>query len=158
MKRNSLETIMGAFVLLIAISFAVTAYQNSGIKKFNGYNITASFDKIDGINVGSDVRIGGIKIGTVTSQTLDPQTYQANLTLNIKNEIKLPADSTAEIVSESLLGGKYINLVPGADDQILASNGHIEYTQSSINLEQMIGKFAFGSAEGKASDKEQEKK
>jgi len=149
MKRNFLETIMGAVVLVVAGFFVVTAYSSSGIKNIEGYQVVASFEKVDGIAIGSDVRIGGIKIGTVVEQNLDPQTYKANLTMNISKRIKLPMDTTAEIVSESLLGGKYINLAPGADEAMLKAGDKIEYTQSSINLEQLIGKYAFGSAEEK---------
>lgn len=149
MKRNFLETIMGAVVLVVAGFFVATAYSSSGIKNVEGYKVIASFEKIDGIAIGSDVRIGGIKIGTVVEQNLDPQTYKANLTLNVSKKLKLPVDTGAEIVSESLLGGKYINLSPGADDVILKDGDKIEYTQSSVNIEQLIGKYAFGSAEEK---------
>lgn len=149
MKKNLIETIMGAIVLFVAVFFVNTAINSSGVSDSGGYKLYAKFDKIDGISVGSDVRIGGIKIGTVTEQKLDPQTYRASLGLNIKDEIKLPTDSSAEIASESLLGGKYVNIVPGAMDEYMEKGDEIEYTQSSINLEQLIGKFAFGGAEEK---------
>ena len=145
---------MGAVVLIVAAFFVHTAYQSSGIKKDYGYKLMAEFDKIDGISTGSDVKIGGIKIGTVLDQSLNTETYRAKLTIGVKGDIKLPLDSSAEIASEGLLGGKYVNLTPGADEQMLQDGGAIEYTQSSVNLEEMIGKFAFGSAEDKKDSEE----
>ena len=158
MRRNLIETLMGAIVLIVAAFFVFTTYQSSGIKKDYGYRLSALFDKADGITTGSDVRLGGIKIGTVVAQKLDPQTYRANVTLGIENDVKIPIDSTAQIVSDGLLGGKYISLVPGAENEMLGDGGVIEYTQGSVNLEQLIGKIAFGgtdeNAGGKASPTE----
>lgn len=145
--KNVFETILGAIVLIVAVFFVYTAVNSSGVETEGGYKLTASFDAIDGIGVGSDVRIGGVKVGTVIGQVLNVKTYRPQLTFDIRDDIKLPADSSAEIASEGLLGGKYVSLVPGAEDDYLSDGGIIDYTQSSINLEQLIGKFAFGSAE-----------
>lgn len=153
MKKNLIETLMGALVLLIAGLFINTAVNSSGVSKKSGYEISAAFDRIDGVSVGSDVRIGGIKVGTVSDQKLDSNTYRASLGLSIDNDIKLPTDTSAEIASESLLGGKYVSLIPGAMDEYLKAGDEIEFTQSSINIEQMIGKFAFGGAEDKEKGK-----
>jgi len=153
MKKNIIETLMGALVLLVAALFINTAINSSGVSKKAGYDITAQFDRIDGISIGSDVRIGGIKIGTVSDQKLDNNTYRASLSLSIDESIKLPTDTSAEIASESLLGGKYVSLIPGAMDDYMKAGDEIEYTQSSINIEQLIGKFAFGGAEDKEKGK-----
>jgi phospholipid/cholesterol/gamma-HCH transport system substrate-binding protein len=152
MKKNLIETLIGALVLLVAGLFINTAINSSGVKSSGGYEISAKFDRIDGVGIGSDVRIGGIKIGTISSQSLDNETYRAKMTLQISDDVKLPTDTSAEIASESLLGGKYVSLIPGAMDEYLQEGDEIEYTQSSINIEQLIGKFAFGGAEDK--DKE----
>ena len=152
MKKNLIETLVGAFVLLVAGMFINTAINSSGVSKKAGYEITAQFDRIDGVGVGSDVRIGGIKIGTISEQNLDDKTYRASLTLSVDKNIKLPTDTSAEIASESLLGGKYVSLIPGAMDEYLQAGDEIEYTQSSINIEQLIGKFAFGGAEDKKAE------
>lgn len=138
---------MGALVLLTAGFFVATAYQNSGIRNESGYTISANFDRVDGIARGTDVKIGGIKIGTVQDMSLDTESFRAKVILNISDKVKLPSDSSAEIASEGLLGGKFVNIVPGAEEDNLKNGGKIEYTQSSINLEQLLGKFAFGSAE-----------
>ena len=151
MKKNVIETIVGAIVLFVAISFVNTAVNSSGVSQESGYEILAEFDSIDGIGVGSDVRIGGIKIGAISSQGLNNETYRAKLTMNISNDVQLPTDTSAEIASESLLGGKYISLIPGAMDEYLLSGDEVEFTQSSINIEQLIGKFAFGGAEDSAA-------
>ena len=152
MKRNLLETIMGAVVLCVAGFFVITAYMNSGIARADGYNVIAAFDRVDGVTTGTDVKVGGIKIGSVAATNLNPSTYRAEITMDIKKEVKLPVDSTAEISSDGLLGGKFVNIVPGADDAMLKNNSHIQYTQSSINLEQLLGKFAFGSADQKTGE------
>lgn len=152
MQRNAIETILGAVVLVVAGLFLITALRGSDVKVESGYPITAKFDNITGISVGSDVRIGGIKIGVVTALALDDQTYQAIATLNIREQTKIPADSSAAIVSSGLLGDKFVQLTPGADDAMLEANGKIGFTQSSVSLEELIGKFVF-SAGGVDDDK-----
>jgi phospholipid/cholesterol/gamma-HCH transport system substrate-binding protein len=154
MKKNVFETMMGAVVLMVAAGFIYIAYQSGTIAApTHGYTLQARFDQVDGLNVGSDVRISGLKVGTITEQKVDPKTYQAVVTIALNNEIKVPKDSTALITSESLLGGKYLSIMPGADEEMLANGGVIRYTQSSVNLEQLLGKFAFGSVGGKDEKK-----
>ncbi len=149
MQRNVIETLMGAVVLLVAAIFVYISYQSGNISTSsgNGYNLSANFQQTGGVSVGSDVRISGIKVGSVINQTLDSGSYLAKLTLNIKHDISLPRDTSAAIVSESLLGGKYVELVPGADEVKLENGDEIQYTQDAVNIEQLIGKFAFGSAD-----------
>ena len=153
MKRNLIETILGAVVLFVAIFFVVTTYNSSGVKNDYAVKLWANFDKVDGITNGSDVRLGGIKIGTVIGLDLDPKTYRAKLDLGIQDKIGIPTDSSAVIASDGLLGGKYIDVIPGAENDMLKTGGQIQFTQSSVNLEEMIGKFAFGSAGGGSGDK-----
>lgn len=148
MGKHVIETIMGAVVLLVAAGFLVFAYSSSNISSTKGYKLYAQFDRADGINVGSDVRISGIKVGQVSSQRLDPKSYLAQVFVTIDETVKIPADSTAEIVSDGFLGGKYLSIVPGGDDTMLAENGRIKYTQSAINIESLIGKFMYGGTGG----------
>lgn len=143
MQKNILETLMGAVVLAVAGGFLFFAYKGSEIAVEKGYRLVASFTNIAGITLGSDVRIGGIKVGTVTNLSLDPERYDAVATLSIREGTHIPKDSSASIVSSGLLGDKYIQLTPGGDDAMLADGGKIDYTQSSVNLEEMIGKFMF---------------
>ncbi len=149
MSRNIIETLTGAFVLIVAAWFLMFFMeQNTGVSIQKGrYNLIAKFEQIDGITSGTPVRIGGVKVGVVTSQVLDPQTYFAVVKMSIDNTIKIPEDSTAKVSSEGLVGGKYLSIVPGADDIMLANNGEIKYTQSSISIENLISKMVFSSAD-----------
>jgi phospholipid/cholesterol/gamma-HCH transport system substrate-binding protein len=143
MQKNILETLMGAIVLIVAGAFLSFAYKGSQMKVEDGYQVSGKFANATGISLGSDVRVGGIKVGVVSGMELDPQTYEAVLSLQIRNATKLPKDSSASIVSSGLLGEKFISVTPGGDDKMLADGGQIDYTQSSVNLEELIGKFMF---------------
>ena len=147
MNHNAIETILGAVVLAVAGFFLFFAMGAADMKRVQGYNVTANFSKVDGISPGLDVRISGVKIGSVVGMELDPKTYLAKVTMSIKEGIELPTDTVAKVSSESLLGGKYMALEPGADDEMIPDGGQIHYTQASLNLEEMIGKFIFSGAE-----------
>ena len=144
MSRSLVETLMGAVVLAVAIGFIVFAYTRSGVATVSGYEVSAAFNRVDGITNGSDVRIGGIKVGTVVDRELEPETFRAVLRMSIDESVELPTDSTAAVVSDGLLGGKFIDLQPGAEEALIKDGGRISYTQSSLLLEELIGKFAFG--------------
>lgn len=143
MNRNLIETVMGAVVLVIAAVFVMFVYEKRTVGGGEGYDVYAQFDNVAGIAAGSDVRVGGIKIGTITSMVLDEENYRARVNMRLRSSVKIPDDTSASIVSEGLLGGKYVQLVPGADDRMLGGGDEIRYTQSSVNLEEMIGKFMF---------------
>lgn len=154
MKKNLLETIMGAVVLIVAAAFLAFAYEGSQMRVEDGYTVTAKFANASGIALGSAVRIGGIKVGVVNNMSLDPQTYEAVVGMQIRHGTQVPKDSSAAIVSSGLLGEKYIQLVPGSDDKMLASGGKLQFTQSAVNLEELIGKFMFsGGGVDKNGDK-----
>ena len=143
MRGNVIETVMGAVVLLVAALFLVFAYKTSQLRQVAGYRVSADFEHIDGIRQGSDVRISGIKIGSVAAETLDPKTFLATLSLNIEPSVQLPDDTVAEIVSSGLLGDKYLSLVPGGSDKTIPVGGKIKYTQSSVSIEHLIGQMIF---------------
>ncbi len=115
MRRNTIETVLGGVVIVVAGFFLVFAYTSADLRRVDGYEVTANFSSVGGLQSGSDVRISGVKVGTVTSQTLDPSTYLAVVHMTIDPSIKLPKDTVAVIASESLLGGKYMSLQPGGD-------------------------------------------
>jgi phospholipid/cholesterol/gamma-HCH transport system substrate-binding protein len=142
-RHGVAEILAGAAVLVVAVGFLTYAIAHSGRSVSSGYALMASFDHIDGLNVGGDVRIAGVKVGSVVAERIDPKTFQAVVTLNVRDGIDLPKDTAAEITSESLLGGKYINLSPGGDEQVLKPGQDITITQSSVSLEQLLGKFIF---------------
>jgi phospholipid/cholesterol/gamma-HCH transport system substrate-binding protein len=142
---NYFEIIVGTFVLASAAFFFFTSFKNSKNSSLSGYNLIAKFENIDGINNGSDVKISGVKIGTVESQFLDEKDFRATLKLKIANNIKLPNDSSAKVSSEGLLGSKYLSISPGGDEENLKEGDEIQFTQSSVNFEDLLGKFIFNS-------------
>jgi phospholipid/cholesterol/gamma-HCH transport system substrate-binding protein len=144
MSRTIVETLVGAAVVVVAVGFASFAFNSTSVSTGSSYPIAATFDNVDGISVGSDVRIGGVKVGVVNDLKLDSESYRAQLTLALKDSVKVPTDSTAAIVSEGLLGGKYVALNPGGADEMLNKGDYISFTQSSMNLETLIGQFIFG--------------
>ncbi|WP_137181825.1 outer membrane lipid asymmetry maintenance protein MlaD [Roseomonas sp. AR75] len=152
--RSITEVAAGGVVLLVAIAFLVFAVTNSGRGGISGPAITlsAKFDRIDGLAPGADVRIAGVKVGSVTDQRIDPQTFLAVLTFRVDGNLRLPSDSSAEIASEGLLGGKFVSIVPGGSDRILADGGQITITQSSISLEALLGRFIFSMTEGQGNN------
>jgi phospholipid/cholesterol/gamma-HCH transport system substrate-binding protein len=143
MKRNPIETVLGAVVLVVAAMFLVFAYSIADLKAVTGYEVKASFLKVGGLERGSDVRISGIDIGTVTAQTLNPETFQAQVVMSIEPGIVLPADTEATIVSDGLLGGKYVNLVPGRSTDRIAPGGSIARTRDYQSLEDLVGQIIF---------------
>jgi phospholipid/cholesterol/gamma-HCH transport system substrate-binding protein len=147
MSRNLLETLLGAIVLIVAIGFLLFAYNTSQVKENGGYELIARFDKVDGLERGSDVRISGIKVGSVLDQTLDPETYRAEVRFSLREDIQLPADTSAAVVSNGLLGGKYLALIPGGDIEMLEPGGEVTLTQSAVNLEDLIGHMIFNQGE-----------
>ena len=149
MRGNVIEIVMGAVVIVVAALFLVFAYQTSQMRSVAGYQVTADFARVDGIRQGSDVRISGIKIGSVVNEKLDPKTFLATLRMSIDPAVKLPDDTVAEIVSAGLLGDKYLSLVPGGSDNLIPPGGRIKYTQSSISLENLIGQMIFSAPGGK---------
>lgn len=156
-SNNYFEIIVGTFVLFCAIFFFVTSFKSAKVGSNSGYNLIAKFDSVDGISGGSDVKIAGVKIGTVIDQYLDKQDFRATLLMTINNDVKLPSDSSVKIASEGLLGSKYLAVTPGGDEENLTAGDEIEYTQSSVNLEDLLGKFIFGSSDKKNNEKKNEK-
>lgn len=151
--RSITEVAAGGVVLLVAAVFLVFAVTNSGRSGISGpsQTLTARFDRIDGLAPGADVRIAGVKVGSVVDQRIDPQTFLAVLTLRIDGSLRIPSDSSAEIASEGLLGGKFVSIVPGGSERMLASGGQITITQSAISLESLLGRFIFSMTEGQGS-------
>ena len=144
MKQGIIETLVGLFVLIVAFSFLGFAYNISDFSKTNnGYTVTANFQNIDGIAKGADVKLAVIKIGSVDSLSLEDNTYYAILSLSINEGVNIPKDSSAIVTTSGLLGGKYIRINPGASDDNLADGGKIKFTQSSLNIEDLIGKLMY---------------
>ena len=143
MKRNVIETVLGAVVLLVAGVFLAFAYSSADLRPVAGYKITARFNAVDGLTVGSDVRVGGVKIGSVVGQSIDLESYQAVVVMSLRPDISLPDDSVASVSSEGLLGGKYIRLDPGGSEKYLTDGGELAETRDIVSLEEMLGKVIF---------------
>lgn len=152
MRNNIVEAVMGIIVLVVAglfLNFAFTS-QQSGIN--DSYNLIANFDRIDGLNNGGDIRISGVKVGNISKLEVNPKSFQAKVTMNLRADFKIPDDTIAEIVSEGFLGGKYIALVPGSSETYLKAGEEIAYTQSAISMEALIGKFLFNKGDDTKKD------
>ena len=143
MKRNHIETVLGAVVLVVAIIFFGFSYSAASVGNVSGYEVKARFTGLGGLGIGDPVQISGVKIGSIAKIELIPEDYRAMVTMAIDDDVKLPEDTSALISSEGLLGGKYMELQPGGADDMLQPGGEIEYTQSPQNLEQLLGKFIF---------------
>lgn len=143
MRRNIIETAMGAIVILVAVVFLVFSYNVSDLRPAEGYDVIAKFNAVDGLAVGSDVRVAGVKIGTVVDQTIDQEEYRAIVRMKINPEIKLTTDTVVRISSAGLLSGKYVKLEPGGAKEELAAGGELTNTKDVISLEELLGKVIF---------------
>lgn len=144
-KSQTLETIIGFAVIVCSAMFLMFALKSSNIKTASKYTLTAKFDNVEGILVGSDVKISGIKVGSVTHQYIDEETYNAIIEFHIDKHVKLPRDSNVKISTSGLIGSKFLEIQPGADERFLTENSEIRYTQSTVNLEDLISRFIFNS-------------
>lgn len=143
-RRSLAELLTGTVVLVALAGMLGAAVVGEGRKTDTvGYQLSADFSHIDGLDVGSDVRLAGVTIGTVQSESVNPQTFKAHVVFTVRPDIHLSADTAAIITSDSLLGGKYIALSPGGDDKTLPAGATISQTQGSISLEQLLSKFIF---------------
>ena len=146
MQRNMLETVMGAIVLLTAVAFVSLAYEAANIRGTDGYELEAEFGATGGLSVGDDVRISGIKVGRISRQELDPVTYAARIVMSLDERIRIPADSSARITAASLLGGNYLELIPGADEDMMQPGEIIYDTHDPVSLTDLLGKAVFSAA------------
>ena len=150
MGRNAVETVLGAVVLMVAGVFAFFAYTAAEVKAVSGYQVKAAFFKIGGLAKGADVRINGIKVGTVLDHALDPKTFDARVVMSITPEVKLPVDSIAAIGSEGILGGKYVRLEPGQAKEYVKDGGMLTRTKDFRSLEDQVGEIIFLATGGSA--------
>ena len=143
MKNNAVETILGAVVLIADCTFLVFALNTAQVSTIKGYQITAAFFKVGGLTSGSDVRINGIKVGTVSDLQLDPKTFDAVVSMSIRDDVKIPQDSVAAIGSAGIVGGKFVSIRPGAAKEFLGSDGKIARTKDFKSLEDQVGEIIF---------------
>lgn len=147
MKHNLVEAMIGALVLALAVGFFMFTYSRTDVGTIEGYELTARFDRVDGLLVGSDVRLGGIRIGSVIRESIDLETFEAVIHFSVRSDLHLPSDTSASINSEGLLGGAYLSLTPGGNIEFLEPGGQIEFTQGSVDLFGLLGQAIFSVAD-----------
>jgi phospholipid/cholesterol/gamma-HCH transport system substrate-binding protein len=140
------ETLIGAAVVAVALAVLALVYISGHSGPGAGYEVNARMSKVDGLGVGTEVRLSGIKVGSVTSLDLDPKTYLVNVHMRLQDSIKLPTDTSLAINSAGLLGTPYLSLTPGGDDAMIAPGGLIENTQSlnANDIMGLVGRFTSG--------------
>lgn len=148
MANNAAETIIGAVVLAAAAGFLVYAAKTTGMSgPVDSYTLKASFRSVEGISLGTDVRLAGVKIGSVTGLELNPQTFRAETSMAVRSGIELPDDSSVVIASEGLLGGNFVEIVPGGSESNVQSGDELLDTQGSVSLISLLLKFVSGSSQ-----------
>lgn len=153
MSKNYIEAVVGALVIVVAAFFVTFTYSRTEAGTSGGYELTARFESVDGISVGSDVRIAGIKVGSITKQVLDPETFMAVVHFTVNKEIKIHGGASIKVSSDGLLGGGFLSLSNGFEDYVLEDGDEIEITQGSVSLTELIGQAVFS-----ATDNSDEKK
>lgn len=148
MRRDLVETLVGGLVLLLVVLGIVIGFANSGVSTVEGYTIKAEFDDVSGVSVGTEVRLAGVKVGTVTDKALAGDARLAILTLSIDRAAVVPADSKIRILPEGLLGGSYIAIEPGGADEDLADGAAVAFdrTQGAINVIDLLGRLVVQAA------------
>ncbi len=142
-KRSLAELAAGAAVLIVTAGFMAYAASNTGRGIGSGYQLSAKFDNVGSIASGADVRMAGVKVGSVVATSIDPKSYQAVVRFTVQPDVKLPDDSSAMVSTGGLLGGSFVSLSPGGSDKNLDDGGVVTITQSAANLEDLLGKFIF---------------
>lgn len=146
MKRIALDFFVGVFVLIGIICIAFLSLRVAGVSNFSGntsgtYTLYASFNNIGSLKIDAPVKVSGFIVGRVTNIQLNPNTYQAQVAMNISKNYKFSTDSSAQILTTGLLGEQYVGLQSGADSKYLANDGNISITSSAMVLEDLISKF-----------------
>ncbi len=146
MSHTGTEVIVGGVVVAAAAGLLIYASQFAGLSGPGGgdYALTANFRSIEGITVGTDIRLAGVKVGTVTSLELNAETFRADAEFAINGGLELPDDTAAVVSSEGLLGGSFIELLPGGSPFNLEPGGEIVDTESSVSLISLLLKFVSG--------------
>jgi phospholipid/cholesterol/gamma-HCH transport system substrate-binding protein len=144
MSDSAAETVIGAVVLAVAGGFIFYAAQHSDFGTGGDYEVTAVFRKADGLTVGGDVRISGVKVGSIRQVSLDPKSYSADVRMSIADGVQIPDDSAATVASDGLLGGAHVSIQPGGSEFMLDPGGEITITQGSVNLMDLIGRAVTG--------------
>lgn len=150
-QSRSLEVLVGLFVCLGVAAVFIMTLRISNLASEgpeSGYTVTANFENIGGLKVGSKVTMAGVRVGRVTGITFDREYFEALVTMDIGNEYDMiPVDTSASILTAGLLGEQYIGLTPGGAEEVFKGGDHFKFTQSALVLEQIVGQFLYGQAD-----------
>lgn len=140
------ETAVGIFVLigLLCTAWLTVKLGRMELVSGEGYDLTARFNSVSGLRVGADVEMAGVPVGKVASIRLDTRRAQAIITLRLHKDVRLSDDTIASVKTSGLIGDKYVNIAPGGSEKTLESGGEISETESAVDIESLIGKYAFG--------------
>lgn len=153
-NTNTFETLVGAMVLLVAALFLYVSIEVSDSRKklSSGYEIVAEFNNIDGINAGTDVKIAGVKVGSVMEIKLNDN-YNADVIIKMSNDVSVPVDSIFKISTSGIIGSKFINIKVGSDEETFKHKDKVEFTESAMDLEDLISRFIFNSGDKNEKNK-----
>ncbi len=149
MNSSMVETLLGGVVIVVAAGFMIFALQATEVGAVDGIGLEARFLKIGGLEVGSDVRISGVKVGTVTDRVLDTDSFEAVILFTVTTEVQLPVDTQAVVTSEGLLGNKYLRLIPGTATDKIAAGGEVVQTRDYKSLEDTVSEIIFLATDGR---------
>ena len=152
-NKDTLHVLVGACVMMLGALFIVTAYSERQAGPSGGYELTARFNNIDGIQNGSDVLLAGVPVGSVSRVDFNPLTHQAILTLRLRSHVKLPIDTVAMVLSEGILGNKYLKLEPGGDLDMLGPGDEFEFVQNSVIFEELLQKVILAAEAKRLKDR-----
>lgn len=143
MRRNMVETVLGALVLLVAAAFLVFALRTGEVASVEGYRLTANFLKAGGLETGSDVRIAGVKVGTITDRRLDPENFEAVVGFTVQSDVRLPVNTVVKVTTNGILGGKYLRLIPGDSPEMLQPGQVLADARDFETLEDQVSRIIF---------------
>jgi phospholipid/cholesterol/gamma-HCH transport system substrate-binding protein len=148
MRNDTVETLIGAAVIVIAVVFVIFTYRTTGSGSVGDYELSAKMPRVDGVAVGTDVKLSGVKIGSVKALTLDPKDYRVAMHMSIQPDVQVPDDSSVIVTQAGLLGSSYISIQPGGSDAMLKPGGEIKNAQGAIDMMGLLNKFVNSSPEG----------
>lgn len=156
MSRGMVENLVGALVLAVAIVSVYLAFEGSNVQRSSGYEIEASFADAGSLAAGTDVRLAGVKIGSVADYGIDPESFEARVTLTVDSAVKLPTDSSVRIVPDGLLGGNFIEITPGGAAELVEPGGTLTNTRGAVNVVELVSRIVTLAVEATAAEDSEE--
>lgn len=155
MRREATEILVGAAVILGAAAFVFGAFSGSSVESGEGYRLSMQVQDASGLSAGSEVRMAGIQIGQVESQSLDPQSFMAEVILTIDDDVQLPLDTSARVLPKGLVGDSYVEIEPGGEFDMLQEGDSIDFVQGAINVVDLLGRVIMSADSAGGEESEQ---